>query len=74
MILDLYKRFDFDFSNELYKDNNLLWASFLDLIKHRGFNQNLPVPTGIGTYEFLQDVTFDELVEANTIVQKEFRV
>jgi 3-dehydroquinate synthase len=70
-IFGLYKSFDFDFGNGLYKDNNLLWASFLEMTKHRGFNQNLPVPIEIGNYTFLQDVTFDEMVSANDLLQSE---
>lgn len=70
-ILGLYRSFDFDFGNDLYRDNNLLWASFLEMTKHRGFNQNLPIPTAIGCYTFLQDVNFDELVLANELVQSE---
>jgi 2-epi-5-epi-valiolone synthase len=71
-ILELYRPFNFDFGNELYRDNNLLWASFLELTKHRGFNQNLPVPTEIGSYTFLQDVSFDELNIANELIRSEF--
>jgi len=71
-ILELYRPFEFDFANELYRENNLLWASFLELTKHRGFNQNLPIPTEIGSYTFLQDVSFDELKIANELIQSEF--
>lgn len=71
-ILQLYSAFDFDFTNELYGEHNLLWASFLELTKHRGFNQNLPIPTEIGSYTFLQDVNFDELVRANEAIQSRF--
>jgi 3-dehydroquinate synthase len=71
-ILELYRPFDFGFENELYREHNLLWASFLELTKHRGFKQNLPIPTEIGSYTFLQDVNFDELKIANDLVQSEF--
>lgn len=71
-VMDLYRPFDFDFKNELYKDNNLMWASFLELTKHRGFSQNLPIPTKIGHYSFLQDVSFNELALANDLVRSEF--
>ena len=71
-ILELYRPFEFDFANELYRENNLLWASFLELTKHRGYNQNLPIPTEIGSYTFLQDVSFDELKIANELIQSEF--
>ena len=51
--------------NEIFKDNNLLWASFLELTKHRGNSQNLPIPTTIGKFTFIQDVTFEEMIDAN---------
>jgi 2-epi-5-epi-valiolone synthase len=60
-IIKLYKNYDFDLSNEIYLDTNLMWSSFLELIKHRGGSQNFPVPTKIGSYTFLQDVTFEEV-------------
>ena len=68
-ILDLYRPFDFDFKNDLFNDNNLLWASFFEMTKHRGLQQNLPVPTAIGCYTFLQDVNFEELVQANDLIR-----
>ena len=71
-ILELYHPFDFEFHNELYRENSLLWASFLELTKHRGFKQNLPVPTEVGSFSFLQDVSFDELKIANELIQLEF--
>lgn len=69
-ILKLCKKFDFNFNNIIYEDVNLLWASFMDLVKHRGENQNLPIPTKIGHYSFLQDVTFNEMVSANNYLRK----
>ena len=69
-ILNLYENFDFGFDNKLYENHNLLWASFVELIKHRGDAQNLPVPSEIGKYEFLQDVDFEEMVRANQHLKK----
>lgn len=70
-ILGLYQKFDFDFENQLFQDSNLLWASLLELTKHRGYSQNLPVPIGIGRYEFLQDLEFEELKAANEHLKSE---
>lgn len=70
-IKNLYLKFNFDFENALFQDNNLLWASFLELTKHRGFKQNLPIPVGIGEYEFVQDLTFHELKAANDFLKVE---
>ena len=73
-IMNLYRKFDFDFGNEIYRDNNLLWASFLELTKHRGYEQNLPIPIEIGKYEFVQDLTFEEMVQANiSLCQEQLR-
>lgn len=60
-ILSLFMNFDFDFKNDIYLDYNLLWASFLEMTKHRGDNQNLPIPVGIGSFSFIQDLTFEEM-------------
>lgn len=73
-IIQLFQSFDFDFSNDLYKDTNLLWASFLELTKHRGLKQNLPIPVEIGVHDFLQDVNFDEVEAANKLIQREFNL
>jgi 3-dehydroquinate synthase len=60
-IMSLFLRFDFDFKNEIYLDYNLLWASFVEMTKHRGGNQNLPIPISIGSFAFVQDLTFEEM-------------
>jgi 2-epi-5-epi-valiolone synthase len=70
-IMELYRKFDFDFGNEIYRDNNLLWASFLELTKHRGYEQNLPIPIEIGKYDFVQDLTFEEMIQANISLHQE---
>ena len=67
-IIDLYRCFDFDFGNKIFLDTNLLWASLLELTKHRGGEQNLPIPTKIGEFEFIQNVKYEEVVEANEIL------
>ena len=67
-ILSLYLHFDFGLDNDIYSDSKLLWSSFLEMTKHRGGNQNLPVPTSIGSFTFLQDVSFDELKQCLSIL------
>ena len=66
--------FDFDFKNEIYSDNNLLWASFLEMTKHRGGNQNLPIPIDIGSYSFIQDLTFDEMQNSSRVLRKQLHL
>lgn len=36
--------------------------SLSDTVKHRNGNQNLPIPNGLGSHIFLNDVTFDEVI------------
>lgn len=60
-IFNLYLLFDFDLSNSIYLDHDLTWASVLEMTKHRGDNQHIPVPTGIGKFCFIEDLTYKEL-------------
>lgn len=70
-ILKLCKKFNFNFDNPIYEDTNLMWASFMDLVKHRGEKQNLPIPTSIGKYSFLQNVTYEEMLIANKYLREQ---
>jgi 2-epi-5-epi-valiolone synthase len=63
-ICKLYLSFDFDFSNSVYMDNDLIWASVIEMTKHRGGDQHIPVPTEIGQFYFIEDLTYDELIIA----------
>jgi len=67
-IESLFFDFDFDFKNEIYSDYNLLWASFVEMTKHRGGNQNLPIPVGLGSYAFIQDLTFEEMKNSASVL------
>jgi len=60
-ICNLYLAFDFDLSNPIYIDDDLMWASVIEMTKHRGGHQHIPVPTGIGQFYFIEDLTYDEL-------------
>ena len=70
-ILVLFMSFDFDFKNDIYLDHNLLWASFLEMTKHRGGSQNLPVPVSLGSYSFIQDLTFEEMKSCSIFLQEQ---
>ena len=48
----------------MFKDVSLLLESLNDTTKHRGGDQNLPVPTEIGKYTFINNLTFEEICEA----------
>jgi len=69
-ILNLYLIFDFDLSNTIYLDHDLTWASVLEMTKHRGNNQHIPIPTGIGQFCFIEDLTYDELKIAKARLAK----
>lgn len=60
-ICNLYLAFDFDLSNSIYIDDDLMWASVIEMTKHRGGHQHIPVPIGIGQFYFIEDLTYDEL-------------
>jgi len=65
-ICNLYLAFDFDFGNSIYMDDDLMWASVIEMTKHRGGCQHIPVPIGIGQFCFIEDLTYDELKIAKT--------
>lgn len=60
---------DFQFDHKMYKRDDIMWSSMLEMKKHRAGNLNLPYPTEIGSYDFIQELDFTELEEAT----KEFR-
>ena len=62
-ITDLYQLFDFDFKNSVYQDDDLMWASVLEMKKHRGMNQHIPIPTSIGSYIFIEDLSYNEFID-----------
>ena len=51
-------------SHPMFEDVSLLLEALNDTTKHRGGNQNLPIPTEIGEYTFINDLTFEEICEA----------
>jgi len=69
-ILDLFSSFDFCLGNDIYDDYNLLWASFIEMTKHRGGSQNLPIPVAIGSHAFLQDVSFEEVRDSSVTLRE----
>jgi 3-dehydroquinate synthase len=63
-IIDLAEHIDFRKNHYLHQSVEVMWSSFADMTKHRGGNQNLPIPTGIGEYDFIQDLEYSELEAA----------
>ena len=68
-IKSLGSKIGFMFDHPIYKRNDILWSSMLEMKKHRADNLNLPYPKTIGSYDFIQELTFDELEQA----MREFR-
>jgi 3-dehydroquinate synthase len=60
-ILSLGKVINFISKHPIYKHNDIMWSSLVDMTEHRGGNQNLPYPTEIGKFDFIQDLDIDEL-------------
>lgn len=51
-----------------FLDSQQLMRSLIDTVKHRNGNQNLPVPLGIGSHQFLNDIQENEIIKAiNTL-------
>lgn len=50
--------------HQSFTDPLLLLESLQDTVKHRNGDQNLPVPTTIGTAIFINDLTYDEISNA----------
>lgn len=53
-----------------FLDSEKLLAALKDTIKHRNGNQNLPIPVGIGSHQFLNDVQEEEISLACDTLQK----
>jgi 3-dehydroquinate synthase len=65
-IIELSDYIDFRKNHYLHQSVDVMWSSFVDMTKHRGGKQNLPIPTRIGEYEFIQDLEYSELDAAVT--------
>jgi 3-dehydroquinate synthase len=56
-------------THEGFLDSQQLMRSLMDTIKHRNGNQNLPVPLGIGSHQFLNDIQEDEIIKATKTLE-----
>ena len=70
-ILSVGKAIDFLSEHPIYEHNDIMWSSLVDMTEHRGGNQNLPYPTEIGRYDFIQDLVYEELVNASAEFRQE---
>ena len=52
-----------------FLDSQQLMSSLMDTVKHRNGSQNLPVPVGIGSHQFLNDIEEDEVMKATRTLE-----
>ncbi|MDB4794827.1 2-epi-5-epi-valiolone synthase, partial [bacterium] len=69
-IFKLATLIDFLAGHELYKKDEIMWSSMMEMTVHRNGSQNLPVPISIGSYTFLQDLTYDEMRKATKVFRE----
>ncbi len=63
-IIDLYRALGFSCDLSLLFDSELAWSSLLEMTKHRGGRQSIPVPKDIGESVFIDDLSLPELSAA----------
>lgn len=52
-----------------FLNSQQLMSSLRDTVKHRNGSQNLPVPVGIGSHQFLNDIEEDEVMKATRTLE-----
>jgi 3-dehydroquinate synthase len=65
-IFDVVKQYHLPVSHKDFFDAELLWASLQDASAHRNGNQNVPLPTAIGSYKIVNNIDFREIQMACT--------
>lgn len=58
--------------HRLFGDPEVISAALADTAKHRNGKQNLPLPLGIGSYIFCNDLTREEIERTCAAVKEEF--
>ncbi|OUU24572.1 MAG: hypothetical protein CBB97_11510 [Candidatus Endolissoclinum sp. TMED37] len=69
-VIKLAKNIGFEENHDLFQNVDLMWSSLVEMTKHRGGNQNIPLPLEIGKYFFLQDLNYDELSTATAFLKE----
>jgi 3-dehydroquinate synthase len=65
-IFDVVKKYNLPTEHEDFYDADLLWAGLRDASTHRNGNQNVPLPTAIGSYKIVNNIDFREIKMACT--------
>ena len=68
-VIGLAKDLGFFTGHPIYERVDIMWSSFLEMTRHRAGSQNLPYPVNIGSYDFIQDLEYEEVV----VAAKEFK-
>lgn len=63
-IFELANAVKIPLDHEFIKNSDYLLESLLDATKHRNGSQNVPIPTKIGNYKFLNDITENDIKKA----------
>jgi 3-dehydroquinate synthase len=63
-VITIMKIFNLRVKHPLFNSFETVLEGFVDIQKHRNNNQHLPVPRPIGTTDFIEDLTHDELKKA----------
>lgn len=69
-IIRVAKEMRLPVSHPFFAQPSMIWESLVDTVKHRNGNQYLPIPKKIGMCMFLNDVTYDEIVEVSELMER----
>lgn len=63
-MLSTMQALDLPIWNSSLEEPGVLDAALADTVRHRGGQQRIPLPVGIGDHEFANDVSADEVAHA----------
>lgn len=65
-IFSVVQHYNLPIGHADFYDADLLWAGLQDVATHRNGNQNVPLPTAIGSFSIVNDIDFKEVQMACT--------
>lgn len=69
-IISLAKRLKLPIIHPDFLNEEMLLTSLLDAKTHRNGRQNIPIPIGIGSYDFINDVSVSDIQNSITLLNK----
>jgi 3-dehydroquinate synthase len=72
-IFSLCHQIGLPIEHPFFNEADYLWEALEDTTRHRNGNQNLPIPNEVGKGQFVNDLTYDELLEIITLHQSQVR-